>query len=142
MDAEAARAHYHRWLPGLWNADPDDMARIAEQLFTPEASSHWGNGSDPVGPHAIAEQIRQAFTMFKDVSVSLLNGPFVDGDWITARWAFAGAYVGGIPGVKAPVGRQVRYTGMDLFRLEGDRFAEYWPYGNNLGLMQQLDALG
>jgi hypothetical protein len=46
--------------------------------------------------------------MFKDVSVSLLNGPIVDGERIAGR-------------------------------AEGNRFAEYWPYGNDL--RQQLDAL-
>lgn len=80
--------------------------------------------------------------VFSDVSVSLLDGPVVDGDWIAARWEFAGTYAGGVPGIKAPAGTRVRYTGMDLFRVEGDRLAEYWPYGNNLDLMQQLGALG
>lgn len=27
---------------------------------------------------------------------------------------------------------------MDLFRLSGDRFTEYWPLGDNLTLMPQL----
>lgn len=142
MDAEAARALYRRWLPELWNADPDDMPTIAEQLFASDAVGHWGNGNDPAGPHAIADQIRRAFAMFEDVSVSQLNGPIVDGEWISARWEFSGTYVGGIPGAKAPAGTQVRYTGMDLFRTRGDRLAEYWPYGDNLDLMQQLEAVG
>jgi predicted ester cyclase len=142
MDTNAMRELYRRWLPGFWNANPDDMTMLAEQLFTPEAVGHWGPGKEFVGPKVIAEKIRETFSMFSDVSVSLLNGPVVDGDWIAARWEFAGTYAGGVPGIKAAAGTRVRYTGMDLLRVEGGRFAEYWPYGNNLDLMQQLDALG
>lgn len=143
MDAEAMRTLYRRWLPGLWSADPDDMAAIGEEIFSPEAVAHWGEGKDRVGPHEITENVRKSVTMFEDVTVSLLNGPIVDGDWIAGRWEFAATYPGGIPGVQAPAGTSVRYTGMDLLRVDdGRRVVEYWPHGDNLSLMQQLQALG
>lgn len=122
-------------IPAPWRRSPDE-------LFTPQAIAHWGDGQDRVGPHAIAEKVRESVTLFDDVSVSLLRGPIVDGDWIAARWQFAGSYLGGVAGVQAMAGTRVCYTGMDLFRVEADRLAEYWPHGNDLSLMQQLDALG
>lgn len=142
MDYDAMRALYRRWLPELWNSDPGKIPAIAEEIFTPDAVGHWGSGEDPVGPKAIAARVQQAFTMFDDVSVTLLAGPIVDGNRIAARWEFAGRYTGGVPGIGAAAGTRVRYPGMDLFRVADDRLAEYWPHGADLSLMQQLDALG
>lgn len=142
MDNDAMRALYRKWLPELWNSDPGTMPAIAEEIFAPDAVGHWGSGEDPVGPKAIAARVQQTYTMFDDVSVTLLTGPIVDGEWIAARWEFAGRYIGGIAGIRAAAGTRVRYPGMDLFRVADDRLAEYWPHGADLSLMQQLDALG
>ncbi|MGI5216358.1 ester cyclase [Nocardia sp. CA-290969] len=140
MDKAAMRALYHRWLPGLWNSAPDAMPAIAAEIFAPDAVGHWGGSQDPVGPRAIAAKVQETFTMFDNVSVTLLTEPIVDGDWIAARWEFAGRYIGGVPGIGAPAGTRVRYPGMDLFRVADNRLAEYWPHGADLLLMQQLDA--
>lgn len=142
MKTEEMRALYRKWLPELWSASPGDVGQLAEELFTPNAIGHWGNGNEPVGPKSIAENVAETFKLFDDVSVSVVNGPIVDGDLVGARWAFSGRYLGGIPGARAAAGTRVHYTGMDLFRVERDRFAEYWPYGDNMSLMQQLGALG
>ncbi|NKY55545.1 ester cyclase [Nocardia flavorosea] len=142
MDNDAMRTLYRKWLPGLWSSEPEEMPALAEEIFTPDAVGHWGDGRDQLGPKAIAAMVQETFTMFDDVSVTLLAGPIVDGDWIAARWEFAGRYLGGVAGIGAAAGTRVRYPGMDLFRVAGDRLAEYWPHGADLSLMQQLDALG
>lgn len=142
MDVEEVRALYRRWLPGLWNAAPEEMSGIAAEVFSSDAVAHWGDGSDYVGPDAIAGQVRESVTLFQDVVVSLLTGPIVDGAWVVGRWEFAGTYRGDIPGAQAPAGTAARYTGMDLVRVDGGRLVEYWPYGRDITLLRQLEALG
>ncbi|TQN28717.1 SnoaL-like polyketide cyclase [Haloactinospora alba] len=142
MDATATRELYRRWLPGMWNAAPEEMDSLARRLFAPGAVAHWDQGRDHVGPEEIAEQVRTAVTMFRDVRVALLTEPIVDGAWVVGRWEFAANYPGGVPGFDAPPGTSVRYRGVDVMRVDGDRFVEYWPHGDNLELMRQLRALG
>lgn len=142
MDATTARDLYRHWLPGMWNAAPEEMETLAQQVFAPDAVGHWDQGRDYVGPAKIAEQVRTAVTMFQDVRVALLTEPIVDGTWVVGRWEFAASYPGGVPGFNAPPGTSVRYRGVDVMRVEHDRFVEYWPFGDNLELMRQLQALG
>ncbi|QUH00774.1 ester cyclase [Saccharopolyspora erythraea] len=129
---------YRRWLPGLWNAPPEEMAGIAAGIFTADAVAHWGPGRDFSGPAVIADKVREGVEMFDDVVVELEHGPIVDGDLVAARWTFAGRFRGGVPGFPGKAGAEVRYHGMDLLRVRDGRFAEYWPMGDNLTLMQQL----
>lgn len=136
--AHDPHALYRRWLPELWNADPSSMAEIAKEIFAPDVVGHWGPDQDYTGPETIAAKVREGVLMFDDIEVTLEHGPLVDGELVAARWTFAGRFRGGVPGFPAQAGASVRYPGMDLFRLSGDRFAEYWPLGDNLTLMRQL----
>jgi hypothetical protein len=47
-----------------------------------------------------------------------------------------------ISGATAAVGTPVSFGGIDLLRVEGGRFAEYWVSSDGLALMAQLGALG
>ena len=42
----------------------------------------------------------------------------------------------------AAAGTPVGFGGIDLLRVRGDRFAEYWVSSDGLALMGQLGALG
>ena len=131
-------ALYRQWLPGLWNAEPCSMAALAAEIFTADAVAHWGPGRDYSTPETIAAKVREGVEMFDDVVVELEHGPVVDGDLVAARWTFAGRFRGGVPEFPGKEGAEVRYHGMDLMRARDGRFAEYWPMGDNLTLMQQL----
>jgi predicted ester cyclase len=65
-----------------------------------------------------------------------------NGDLVAARWAGRGRYRGGMPGAIAAAGTPVGFGGIDLLRVRGDRFAEYWVSSDGLALMAQLGALG
>ena len=131
---------YRAWLPGLWNADPAEMPRLAERIFTSNAAAHWP-GPLVTGPTEIAAKVRESRSMFDDVVVALEHGPIVDGELVAARWSFGGR-VRDVAEVPAEPGTPVLFHGMDLLRLEGGRFAEYWPFGDNAELMRQLGASG
>ena len=135
-----AGALYRRWLPELWSAPDGELESLAAGLFTPSFAIHQAGASYEPGPAAAVSLIRQGRAPFRDVDVRIEVGPIVDGDFVSARWTFAGAYAGGLPGVSAEEGTRVSFGGIDIMRAEGGRFAEYWVSSDAADLMSQLGA--
>jgi predicted ester cyclase len=130
---------YRRWLLEVWAAPDARLDALAAELFTPELVIHQGGVDYPTGPAAVAELIRQARAPFRDIQLRIDVGPLVDGDHVSARWTFSGAYTGGL-GVPASMGTPVSFHGIDIMRAQGDRIAEYWVSSDGLDLMSQLGA--
>lgn len=124
---------YRSWLFELWYGD----YAVAERLFTPEAVGHWPT-LQVNGPNGFADQIRQSHEMFAEIENTLDVGPIIDDGLVAARWTFHGSYRGGIPGATADIGTRVAFSGHDIFRIEGDRFAEYWVLSNVQAFMTAL----
>jgi len=124
---------YRSWLFELWYGD----YAVAERLFTANAIGHWPS-LQVTGPKGFADQIRQSHEMFADIENTIDVGPIIDNGLVAARWTFHGSYRGGIPGATAEVGTRVAFSGHDIFRVEGDRFAEYWVLSNTQAFMAAL----
>jgi predicted ester cyclase len=124
---------YRRWLLELWNGD----FALAHELVTPDFTGHWP-GMTVAGPDGLIEALRQGHAPFDDVKVTLDVGPIVDGDLVSARWTFAGAYRGGLPGVTAAEGTRIAFSGHDILRVRDGRFAEYWVISDVQTLNRQL----
>lgn len=127
------RKRYERWLLEMWQGD----FALAHDLVTPGFVGHWP-GMDVRGAGQLVETLRQGHAPFDDVTVTLDVGPIVDGDTVAARWTFSGTYRGGMPGATAPAGTRVSFSGHDILRAEGDRFAEYWVVSDVPGFSRQL----
>ncbi|MEO3890280.1 nuclear transport factor 2 family protein [Nonomuraea sp. B5E05] len=112
---------YRRWLLEMWNGDFE----LAHELVTPGFTGHWP-GMEVSGPGELVEVLKQGYAPFADVEVTLDIGPIPDGDLVAARWTFTGAYRSGIPGATVAEGTRVAFSGHDILRAEGGRFAEYW----------------
>jgi hypothetical protein len=130
---------YRRWIEELWPADLDALDGLAAELFTGDFVIHQAGARYETGPGAAADLVRQGRAPFAGIEVSIEVGPLVDGDLVSARWVFSGAYAGGL-GVPAPEGTQVSFGGIDIMRVEGDRIAEYWVSSDGMDLMAQLGA--
>jgi hypothetical protein len=124
---------YERWLLKMWNGD----FRLAHDLVGPGFVGHWP-GMDVRGPDELIATLEQGHAPFADVTVTLDVGPIVDGATVAARWTFAGSYRGGLPGATAPEGTRIAFSGHDILRVEGDRFAEYWIISDTQHLSRQL----
>ncbi|MFB4315779.1 ester cyclase [Actinomadura sp. 21ATH] len=112
---------YERWLLEMWAGD----FGLAHELVTPDFVGHWP-GLEVRGAEQLIETLAQGHAPFEGVTVSLDVGPIVDGDRVAARWTFGGRYSGGMPGATVPEGTSVAFSGHDVLRAEGGRFAEYW----------------
>jgi predicted ester cyclase len=130
---------YRRMLLELWHADDGDLDTIAAQIAADDLVLYQ-NGTERSGAKALADLVRQGRAPFTDVVVAIETGPLIDGDHVAARWSFSGAYAGGLPGVTAPEGPPVRFTGIDMVRVAGERIADYWVCSDGAALMAQLGA--
>lgn len=115
---------YERWLLELWNGD----FSLAEELVTDSFVGHWPE-MDVHGPDGLVGVLEQGHAPFEAVAVTLDVGPIVSGNLVAARWTFAGTHSG----------KRVTFSGHDILRAEGGRFAEYWVVSDTEGLAKQLN---
>lgn len=139
MRRSDAEALYRRMLLELWHADDTEIDELTAQVAGDGFTLHQ-NGEQRDGSQALADLVRAGRAPFDDVAVTIDVGPAVDGDLVAARWTFAGAYVGGVPGATAEPGTRVAFAGIDLVRLAEGRIAEYWVCSDGFALMAQLGA--
>jgi predicted ester cyclase len=72
--------------------------------------------------------------------VSLIEDLIAEGDKVAARWRARATHRGEYGGVP-PTGREVEFTGISVYRIEGNRIAESWTIEDELGLMRQIGAV-
>ena len=63
-----------------------------------------------------------------------------DGGKAVKRWTATGTHSGTLAGIP-PTGKKVRFSGVSVYRMEGDRVAESWYVYDLMGLLQQLGVL-
>lgn len=125
MSAEENKVLVRREQEELWNHTGDLDA--AEELFAPE----------------LAEAARQEAADFRrgfpDV-VSTIEDLIAEGDRVAARWSARATHRGEYVGAP-PTGKEVEFTGISVYRIEGGRIAESWTVEDELGLMRQIGAV-
>jgi predicted ester cyclase len=125
MSTEENKTLVRREQEELWNHTGDLDA--AGELFAPE----------------LAEAARQEAADFRrgfpDV-VSTIEDLVAEGDRVAARWRARATHLGEYVGVP-PTGREVEFTGISVYRIEGRRIAESWTVEDDLGLMRQIGGV-
>jgi hypothetical protein len=101
---------YERWINDLWAGEA-----AANEMVTEDFVGHWPD-RDVHGAAALQAIIDETRNMLKELMFAIEVGPLIDGDMVAARWVGTGS------GHDGPV----RFTGNDILRVKGDRFAEYW----------------
>ena len=125
MSLEENKALVRREQEELWNHTGNLDA--AEELFAPEQAE---------AARQEAADFRQGFP---DV-VSTIEDLIAEGNKVAARWRARATHRGEYVGVPA-TGREVEFTGISVYRIEGNRFAESWTVEDELGLMRQIGAV-
>jgi predicted ester cyclase len=60
------------------------------------------------------------------------------GDIVAVRWTDRGTSKGNFL-MLPPTGKVIEYTGVSMYRIEGEKIAEIWETRNTLGIMRQLN---
>jgi steroid delta-isomerase-like uncharacterized protein len=135
MSTDTNKTVTRRYFEDLWNRQ--DLA-LAAELLTPDAVGHVA-GTDFHGPAALRQRVENLCQVYADPRFTV-EDQVAEGDRVAVRWTFTGRHVGAFMGV-APTGREVRVTGINLFRLAAGQIAEIWLNADDLGELQQLGVL-
>jgi predicted ester cyclase len=125
MSAEENKAVVRREQEELWNHTGDLDA--AEELFA-------------AGQAEAAKQGAADFRRgFPDVT-STIEDLIAEGDEVVARWRSRATHQGDYMGI-APSGKEVEFTGISFYRIEGGKIAQSWNIEDQLGLLRQIGAV-
>ncbi len=86
------------------------------------------------------EELRQAFRRFR-ILVPDLHATHdllvAEGPYVVARWTTTGTHDSELGGVPAS-GKQIRWGGTDIYRIEDGRIVEWWRNDDFAGLLRRL----
>jgi predicted ester cyclase len=111
-----------------------DASKLAE-LYREDYVEN--TGRNPSGLAAVTQNWRSQFAAIPDLQITV-HDIISSGDKVVARITYAGTHTtpffGGIP----PTGRKFTLGTIDIWRLEGGKFAEHWDQVDFAGLQRQL----
>ncbi len=111
---------------------------VIDELIAPRLVYHAPDGdiSGLDGTKQLVAGVRTAFPDFQVRPQDVVT----EGDKVVIRFTDSGTHQAegmGIP----PTGKQVTWTGIDIFRITDGKIVEGWGIVDSLGLMQQLGIL-
>ena len=113
-----------------------DASKLAE-IYTEGYIEN--TGRNPSGMAALAENWRNQFAAIPDLSIKV-HDVIAGGDKVVARISYSGTHTtpffAGLP----PTGRKFTIGTIDIWRIEGGKFAEHWDQVDYAGLQRQLTA--
>ena len=123
----------------MWNGNLELADQIvAHHCIVHQAPFGPGEPQQFRGPEGVMQMVRMGREPFDQLAFTCDVGPIVEGDRLAARWTGRGTYKGGIPGTTAPAGTPIAFSGIDLWRVEDHKIAEYWVSSDGVHLMAQL----
>ncbi len=135
MSVQDQRDLVATYIEKVWNSG--DLIAL-DELTTPTFAYRLGEQPprDRVAMRQFLDATRSAFPDWR-VEVSAL---VVDNDLAAARWSGTVTHQGSFHGIP-PTGRQIRISGINMYRIAGGKIAEEWEQTDSLSLLAQMGAL-
>jgi len=92
--------------------------------------------SSPTDERAAYEQLNAVWGSWAMTVDQML----AEGDRVMVQWTFRGVHQGEFHGLP-PTGKQVTWSGINIFRLADGKIAEVWDISDRLWMWQQLGVL-
>jgi len=134
MSAEH-KALVRRWFDEVWSKG---RAEAIDELLAGDAVVH-GLGADLHGPAGFKVFHSAYRNAFPKITIQI-DDIVAEGNLVAARWSGMGKHDGGGLGFPA-TGREVRFNGMVLVRVERGKLVEGWNNFDQLGMLQQLGVI-
>jgi steroid delta-isomerase-like uncharacterized protein len=115
-----------------------DLNTVTED-FAPDYLHHFPLSPEPLTLSAFEEMFNSFLSAFPGMTVTIAD-IFGVGDRVAARHIFRGTHQGELMGIP-PTGKEVTFTGNDIYRFANGKIAEEWSMFDALGLMQQIGAV-
>jgi len=120
----------------IWNNGNLD---VADEIFATNFVNHNPNRPEVSDLTSYKQYLATVRTAFPDFQTTI-EDIVAEGDKVTIRYIWSGTQKGELMGLP-PTGKQVTVTGMQFFRIAGDKVVESWWNMDYLGLMQQLGVI-
>jgi steroid delta-isomerase-like uncharacterized protein len=92
------------------------------------------------GREGAKQYVTMMRTAFPDLHFTI-EDQIAEGDMVVTRWTARGTHTGQFQSIPA-TGKQIRLMGTDIDRMTDGKVVECWAHVDELGLMQQLGAIG
>jgi predicted ester cyclase len=112
---------------------------VADEIMAANATIHLVDSFTPdlgTGPEGIKNIVGLYRNTFPDLQISI-HDVITSGDKVISRFTIQGTQTGDLPNIPA-TGIAVSVEGMDIYRIENGKIAEFWHDADTLGLMKQL----
>ena len=110
-----------------------------DQLFTPDYVLHSAGSPDLRGIDALRETVASTLASLSDLEMTA-DDMIAEGDKVVTRWTLKATHTGEFMGV-APTQKRLMFTGTIIDRFVDGRVVEAWETFNELGVLQQLEAI-
>jgi len=125
MSTEENAAIARRWID-VW--DKGDEAAL-DELYAPEFVYHMRFAGQQPGLAGEKQVVRMLHSAFPDLRI-VIDDLIVDEHNAVIRWTMPCTHRGAFRGIQ-PNGRTVRFTGMDILRIENGKITSRWDEVNN-----------
>jgi steroid delta-isomerase-like uncharacterized protein len=113
-----------------------DTAGIVDVVTPDFVCHHMPSGREFHGSAEYRDHIGETRAAFPDFSLAS-DELVVEGEMGAGRYRWTGTHEGEFNGIPA-TDRRVDTSSMTMMRMDGDRLAEMWIYGDDRGMMEQL----
>src|ERR1043166_9594619 len=144
MSAEDNTAIARHYLEEAWNRG---NAAILDEVFAADYVFHEGSGRTVRDIETNKRNVSAWRTAFPDFHMTIEDA-FAAGDKVVLRWTIHFTHQGQSANIPMemlrnvpPTGKQVSFTGMDIYYLRGGKIAEAWRTWDRLGLLQQVGVV-
>lgn len=133
--AEANKAIIRRYRQAH---NQNDMS-VLDEIVAADIVSHSALPGLPAGREGGKMAHQGSLAAFPDGRTTT-DDLVAEGDKVVERFTFVGTQKGEFLGIPA-TGKQVRVTGMSIFRIANGKITEHWGENDGMGLLMQLGVL-
>lgn len=133
---EQNKAVIRRFSAEVWNQGDLD---VMDELFDPQYVNHNpvpGQGPDRDGHKRVIASVRTGLPDIRETIEDMV----AEGDRVVYRWTVTATHSGEVLGVPG-TGKQIRFGGIEIYRLENGRIMERWGVFEQLSMLTQLGVI-
>lgn len=122
-----------RWTDEVWTQQALD---VLDEIAAPEIVHHGGAFPDARGVEAVKGGVGAVLATFPDIQISI-DEAFAANDLVAVRWSGVGTQQGDYLGHPA-TGKEVQFTGINLYRIHCGKIVESWSETNGLAVLRMI----
>jgi len=141
MGTEENKAIVRRLFEEVWNKW---NTAVVDELIGPNCVVSWTDTAYVHGTEEYKQFVASIRTTYPDWNLEI-DEMIAEGDTVVVRSRFRGTHLGtlvnAILGTIPPTGKQVRSTGIYIYRIAGGKIMDNWILTDVLGVGRQLGAI-